>query len=580
MLSKVLKRYSRFQCFKPEAFATIQGSTTDLKVYDQKHKTRFYHSGDFGDIIYSLPTIRALGGGVLVLGPEIKIGLNVQTRLRFNRKSFDALAPLLLLQPYIHELEFAERMPPDIDIDLNLFRRYLLEEPELRRKGQRQLNLAEAHLLTFRQSLDACNTAWLVVDHAEPIAERPVLVHRSARWRNSDFPWRLVLNEHGCKAAFVGMKSEYTDFTEEHDVAIPHLVTADFLELARYIAGSSLYIGNQSAPYAIAEGLKKNTLLEVWPEGPNCIFVRDTAHYGDGKQVFIPKLITTMTQEIVKCPLCANEEATTVRTRADIVECTNCGLVYLRTRPSKASMEERYQTYAEGGSHMRLPLTIDEMRTSGLRRDYFMQQIIAAEPPSAHRIDSRFLDVGCGWGAFLANAREKGYQPSGVEICAKMANFASGVMGLEVEAKQLEDASFTGQFSVVSLLHVLEHLPSLTTAMQHIHSLLKPNGLFCGIVPNYASLCSTALKDKWAWLDPDMHYVYFTPDSLRVVLERFEFKVESITTHTGDFDVQAVIHQVKQESNLPMAPDEITARIEAHWAALRGEEIRFFARKA
>lgn len=579
MLRDVIERYERLLGFRPELFASMRGTTTDLKVFDHGRKTHFYHSGDFGDIIYSLPTIRALGGGRLTLGPEIKIGLNVKTRQRFTRAAFDALAPLLRLQAYVHSIDFSERMPTDVDVDLNLFRRYLMEEPELRRKGQRQLNLAEAHLLTFHQSLDACNTPWLVVDRTAELPEHPVLVHRSARWRNSDFPWPLILKEHARHAAFVGLSSEHADFVDSWKVPLPHVPTSDFLELARYIAGSALYIGNQSAPYAIAEGLKKNTLLEVWPEGPNCIFVRDTAHYGDGKQVFIPKLIHTMTQEVISCPVCGSDQAVVVRTRADIVRCLDCTLVYLRTRPSKASMEERYQTYAEGGSHMRLPVTIDEMRTSGLRRDYFMTEIVKRQPPSAHRVESRFLDVGCGWGAFLANAREKGYAPCGVEICAKMANFASSVMGLEVEARQLEDAAVPESLAVVSMLHVLEHLPCLPTALAKVHQALQPNGLFCGIVPNYASLCSTALKDRWDWLDPDMHYAYFTPASLGTLLECFGFQLEELTTCTGDYNPQAVIAEVKKESNLPMAPDEIEARIEEHWKALRGEEIRFFARK-
>jgi ADP-heptose:LPS heptosyltransferase len=44
------------------------------------------------------------------------------------------------------------------------------------------------------------------------------------------------------------------------------------MELARVIAGASVFIGNQSAPMAIAAGLGKNLIEECWQGNPNCLF--------------------------------------------------------------------------------------------------------------------------------------------------------------------------------------------------------------------------------------------------------------------------------------------------------------------
>ena len=581
MKSEVLQRVRGLRSFVPATFDTLPGKAGDLKIYDESHKAVFYHCGDFGDIIYALPTIRAMGGGVLVIGPEMKLGFEVKTRQRFSQEVFNVIAPLLRLQPYLSDVQFSLTMP-EVGVDLNQFRRYFLEEPELRRKGDRRLNLAEAHLWTFQQPLEACMSPWLVVDKVQRVPDRPVLIHRSPRWRNNEFPWDQVLSAHGHHAAFVGMESEYVDFTNAwgHVCKIPYIKTENFLELARLIAGSELYIGNQSAPYAIAEGLKKNTLQEVWLEGPNCLFPRDNAHYGDGKLVYIPKLAKTMTTEVISaCPMCGSAKSTTERTRADIVKCADCNIVYLRTRPSRESMEARYQTYADGTSHMRLPVTIDEMRSSGLRREYFMQELLPFVNQTGGLM-GKLLDIGCGWGAFLANAREKGFEPEGIEICAKMANFANSVMGLKVHSQQLYDHVFEpGSFNVVSIIHVFEHLPGQKEALACIHALLREKGIFCGIVPNYGSLCSKAQRDRWSWLDPEMHYLHFTPTTLRLALEKQGFKVLKLYTHTGDFDVATIVEQVRLENNMPMPNDEVAARIEAHWGQGEGEEIRFFAQK-
>src|SRR2546430_16669588 len=100
MLESVLRRYQRLPCFVASNFDSIQGHASDTVLIDTGTRRRFYHSGDLGDIIYALPAIRALGGGTLYLGPEIRLPFKVRTRQQFNWTSFEALAPLLRFQPY------------------------------------------------------------------------------------------------------------------------------------------------------------------------------------------------------------------------------------------------------------------------------------------------------------------------------------------------------------------------------------------------------------------------------------------------------------------------------------------------
>ena len=76
--------------------------------------------------------------------------------------------------------------------------------------------------------------------------------------------------------AFVGLQEEYAEFVSEFGY-MPHVRTNDFLELARVIAGSKAFIGNQSSPLALAIGLGQNVMVEVFDKDPNCCFDRDTA---------------------------------------------------------------------------------------------------------------------------------------------------------------------------------------------------------------------------------------------------------------------------------------------------------------
>lgn len=282
--------------------------------------------------------------------------------------------------------------------------------------------------------------------------------------------------------------------------------------------------------------------------------------------------------EAVPCPACGEFGATPVRTKHDIVECIGCGLVYLRTRGTKESLEEHYQRYASNpGSHMRVPSTISEAKKSGLRRDYFLSDVMncVGKPEPDYR--TRILDIGSGWSAFLDNAKEKGYGVQGIEICREMAHYSVNVLRIPCYRQQLESIDFPPRyFSAVTAIHSLEHLPNVATALRTIHRILEDNGCFCGIVPNFNSYVSQKQKDNWCWLDPEMHYAHFTPTTLDSTLRRFDFQPISIYTKQGDFDGNIIQQQIRIHEPHVHAIAERMVELEQTG---QGEEIRFFAMK-
>ena len=240
---------------------------------------RLYHSGNLGDIIYSMPALKVMGHGIFYLGTEIKMNPKPDLREVMSPKVVKNIAPLMLAQPYVRSVYFTEKMPV-VNYDLNLFRNFAAPGKNL-----------------VTQSLDACclsaetffndQVPWLDVDPI--ILKRSVLVHRSHRWRNPQFPWHDIVNRFRRDMVFIGTPEEYASFVSDFGL-IPHAQTANLLELARLIAGCHLFVGNQSCPYAIAEGLKVNTVQETYPQLANCLFKRPNAIYGQDKFVYIPEL--------------------------------------------------------------------------------------------------------------------------------------------------------------------------------------------------------------------------------------------------------------------------------------------------
>ncbi len=218
----------------------------------------FGHSGDMGDIIYALPTIKAVGGGTLYL--YFQPG---KTWHGMDAGKAASLRSRLILQPYIKGVIFCPEGRPPLapDHNLNGFRDH----------GRPGRNLADMHLATHGLGPEGRCAPWLEVDR--PATEAAVVFARSARCRNHDFPWRRVWETYRRVATFVGTAEEHQDFCSSIG-SVPRIPTANLLEVARVIAGSQLFVGNQSCPAAIAEGLKHPMILEVYPPLSNCCFER------------------------------------------------------------------------------------------------------------------------------------------------------------------------------------------------------------------------------------------------------------------------------------------------------------------
>jgi hypothetical protein len=211
-----------------------------------------------GDVIYALPTVRAVGGGVLFLYNQPG-----KTWHGMDAGKAASLRSLLILQPYIDEVIFCPdgRPPAAADHDLNGFRDH----------GRPGRNLADMHLATHGLGPEPRQAQWLVVDR--PASETEVVFARTARCCNENFAWRKVWETYRRVAGFLGTVHEHEEFCRSVG-AVPLVPTANLLDVARVIAGSRLFVGNQSCPAAIAEGLKHPMILEVYPALPNCCFER------------------------------------------------------------------------------------------------------------------------------------------------------------------------------------------------------------------------------------------------------------------------------------------------------------------
>ncbi len=145
----------------------------------------------------------------------------------------------------------------------------------------------------------------------------------------------------------------------------------------------------------------------------------------------------------------------------------------------------------------------------------------------------KLLDVGCATGSFLAAAREAGYEISGVEPAESAAATASERLGIAVHSGDLASASLpAGWFDVATLWDVIEHVTDPSAVIGEAARILAPGGILVVSTGDIASPWARLTGFRWPLLTPPQHLFYFTPSSLRCLVERHGFTVDSLR-HPG-----------------------------------------------
>jgi len=189
------------------------------------------------------------------------------------------------------------------------------------------------------------------------------------------------------------------------------------------------------------------------------------------------------------CPLCGSDQSTTVLV-ADgerLVRCRHCFLLYQDPRPADAVREHYDSLYDNdsGTDH------IDE------RRRALFRGFLDRWPPRGF---GRLLDVGCGSGEFLLQARERGWSVDGVEVSTRgLAVAQRRGLAVHTDVAALPD----DYFDAVTLWNVVDFFACPVEQLRQIHRVLAPGGLVFVRTPNAAyQLAAWRLSRVLVWPPP------------------------------------------------------------------------------
>jgi 2-polyprenyl-3-methyl-5-hydroxy-6-metoxy-1,4-benzoquinol methylase len=195
-----------------------------------------------------------------------------------------------------------------------------------------------------------------------------------------------------------------------------------------------------------------------------------------------------------------------------LIRCMTCGLVYALDARTPKELAGEYAEMADPGY-----LEEEEGRRHQAR-------MILAEIAKVARPGGRLLDVGCGPGLFLDEARKKGWDAAGLDLSTWARKWGKEHYGVDIATGTLEEVSFpAGSFDVVVMLDVIEHLKDPKTTLAEARRILKNGGVLCVSTPDIESFWSRLLGARW-WGINKYHLFYFSQKTLGHLFEKTGFR--------------------------------------------------------
>ncbi len=198
-----------------------------------------------------------------------------------------------------------------------------------------------------------------------------------------------------------------------------------------------------------------------------------------------------------------------------LVECDSCGVISMSPLPTDEQLAFYYGAYSQDD-------TIDLSQGVGSRhpklRKLFHWLSGDVDPRDfVHVPDgARVLDYGCGHAGYLSDFHHRGVAISGAEI-ADYAVKACRSHGYDVhKVDEFSRIPFNeGEFDIVYLMQVFEHLRDPHEFLQELARILKSGGMLYLAVPNAASIWRKVFNHNWVsgWFAP-FHLFHYRCDIL------------------------------------------------------------------
>lgn len=266
---------------------------------------------------------------------------------------------------------------------------------------------------------------------------------------------------------------------------------------------------------------------------------------------------TKMNQDIIDiCPICRTDKFNDFLLCKDhlltgetfsIVKCNHCSFIFTNPRPVAGELGRYYKS-------------TDYISHSNNRNGFFntIYQIVRNYTlKQKYRLISKkiasgsILDIGCATGEFLFTMKSNGWKVAGIEPDVQVRKAAIEKYALEVYDEIEIDSLPPNSFDVITMWHVLEHVPQLNERVEQCKKLLKSGGYLFIALPNNESFDSEIYREYWAAYDVPRHLYHFSKQTMRHLLENHKLKIKEILPMKLDSFYVSILSEKNKGNNFP-----------------------------
>lgn len=239
-----------------------------------------------------------------------------------------------------------------------------------------------------------------------------------------------------------------------------------------------------------------------------------------------------MLEKIPTCPACASDVFENHITCKDhmltgesftITQCTQCGLLFTNPRPLKQNLNYYYKSDQYISHTDKSNNIINSIYR--IARKYTLSSKVKLVSRLSDK--KNILDFGCGTGDFLLACKTAKWEINGFEPdnAARQTAQNKTEITLLSDIHQLKNLTNT---PIVTLWHVLEHIPNLNETIATLKDILSKKGQLVIAVPNHKSYDASYYKEFWAAYDVPRHLYHFDRNTMEILMHKHSLKINTI----------------------------------------------------